>query len=34
MDEKLTRYKLQISIFLKQQTTWWMQYLNRCIDDQ
>jgi membrane protein len=34
MDEKLTRYKLQISIFLKQQPTWWMQYLNRCIDDQ
>ncbi|GGF09642.1 MULTISPECIES: virulence factor BrkB family protein [Pseudoalteromonas] len=34
MDEKLTRYKLQISIFLKQQPAWWMQYLNRCIDDQ
>ncbi|MCP4587857.1 YihY family inner membrane protein, partial [Pseudoalteromonas sp.] len=34
MDEKLSRYKLQISIFLKQQPTWWMQYLNRCIDDQ
>ena len=34
MDEKLSRYKLQISIFLKQQPAWWMQYLNRCIDDQ
>ncbi|MEQ3442241.1 virulence factor BrkB family protein [Pseudoalteromonas sp. BZP1] len=34
MDEKLSRYKLQLSIFLKQQPTWWMQYLNRCIDDQ
>ncbi len=34
MDEKLSRYKLQISVFLKQQPTWWMQYLNRCIDDQ
>ncbi|MEI8644106.1 virulence factor BrkB family protein [Pseudoalteromonas sp. Hal040] len=34
MNEKLTRYKLQISIFLKQQPAWWMQYLNRCIDDQ
>ncbi|WP_462181267.1 virulence factor BrkB family protein [Pseudoalteromonas gelatinilytica] len=34
MDEKLTRYKLQISIFLKQQPAWWMQYLNRCIDNQ
>lgn len=34
MDEKLSRYKLQINIFLKQQPTWWMQYLNRCIDDQ
>ena len=34
MDEKLSRYKLQLSTFLKQQPTWWMQYLNRCIDDQ
>ncbi|AXV64008.1 MULTISPECIES: virulence factor BrkB family protein [Pseudoalteromonas] len=34
MDEKLSRYKLQISIFLKQQPGWWMQYLTRCIDDQ
>ncbi|WOC26504.1 virulence factor BrkB family protein [Pseudoalteromonas sp. N1230-9] len=34
MDEKLSRYKLQISIFLKQQPSWWMQYLTRCIDDQ
>lgn len=34
MDEKLSRYKLQISTFLKQQPTWWMQYFNRCIDDQ
>ncbi|WP_462166198.1 virulence factor BrkB family protein [Pseudoalteromonas sp. GB43] len=34
MDEKLSRYKLQISIFLKQQPAWWMQYLNRCIDNQ
>ncbi|HAU04415.1 virulence factor BrkB family protein [Pseudoalteromonas shioyasakiensis] len=34
MDEKLSRYKLQLSTFLKQQPTWWMQYLTRCIDDQ
>ena len=34
MDEKLSRFKLQISIFLKQQLGWWMQYLTRCIDDQ
>nr|WP_193988150.1 virulence factor BrkB family protein [Lelliottia steviae] len=34
MDEKLSRFKLQISIFLKQQPSWWMQYLTRCIDDQ
>ncbi len=34
MDEKLSRYRQQISNFLKQQPAWWMQYLNRCIDDQ
>ena len=34
MDEKLSRYKLQLSTFLKQQPTWWIQYLTRCIDDQ
>ena len=33
MDEKLSRFKLQISIFLKQQPSWWMQYLTLCIDD-
>ena len=34
MNDKLSHYKQQVKVFLKQQPGWWMQYLNRCIDDQ
>ena len=34
MNDKLSHYKQQVKVFLKQQPGWWMQYFNRCIDDQ
>lgn len=34
MDDKLTYYKQQARIFIRKQPVWWMQYINRCIDDQ
>lgn len=34
MNDKLSLYKQQATSFLKQQPSWWMQYVNRCIDDQ
>ncbi|KPZ55984.1 hypothetical protein AN391_02440 [Pseudoalteromonas sp. P1-13-1a] len=34
MNDKLSLYKQQAISFLRQQPGWWMQYVNRCIDDQ
>ncbi|WP_338362896.1 virulence factor BrkB family protein [uncultured Pseudoalteromonas sp.] len=34
MNDKLSLYKQQAIYFLRQQPGWWMQYVNRCIDDQ
>lgn len=34
MNDKLSYYKQQVGSFLRQQPSWWMQYINRCIDDQ
>tara|TARA_B100000508_G_scaffold5443_1_gene4240 strand:+ start:10559 stop:11512 length:954 start_codon:yes stop_codon:yes gene_type:complete len=34
MNDKLSLYKQQAISFLRQQPSWWMQYVNRCIDDQ
>ncbi|BDF95710.1 MULTISPECIES: virulence factor BrkB family protein [unclassified Pseudoalteromonas] len=34
MNEKVAHYKQQAMSFLRQQPGWWMQYVNRCIDDQ
>ena len=34
MSDKVTHYKQQVKSFLRQQPSWWMQYLKRCIDDQ
>ncbi|MBZ2192114.1 virulence factor BrkB family protein [Pseudoalteromonas arctica] len=34
MNDKLSHYKQQVKSFIRQQPGWWMQYFNRCIDDQ
>ncbi|MEL0641335.1 virulence factor BrkB family protein [Pseudoalteromonas aliena] len=34
MNDKLSHYKQQVKSFIRQQPAWWMQYVNRCIDDQ
>ncbi|MFY8327973.1 virulence factor BrkB family protein [Pseudoalteromonas sp. ZZD1] len=34
MNEKVAHFKQQAGSFLRQQPGWWMQYFNRCIDDQ
>ncbi|MBQ4859074.1 virulence factor BrkB family protein [Pseudoalteromonas sp. MMG007] len=34
MNDKLSYYKQQVKSFMRQQPGWWMQYINRCIDDQ
>ncbi|WP_394192957.1 virulence factor BrkB family protein [Pseudoalteromonas atlantica] len=34
MNDRVAHYKHQAGSFLRQQPGWWMQYLNRCIDDQ
>ncbi|HDY85545.1 MULTISPECIES: virulence factor BrkB family protein [Pseudoalteromonas] len=34
MNEKVAHYKQQLRGLIRQQPTWWMQYINRCIDDQ
>jgi len=34
MNDKLSHYKQQVKSFMRQQPSWWMQYINRCIDDQ
>jgi membrane protein len=34
MNDKLSYYKQQVKSFIRQQPGWWMQYINRCIDDQ
>lgn len=34
MSDKVALYKQQVMSFLRQQPGWWMQYVNRCIDDQ
>ncbi|ATG56903.1 MULTISPECIES: virulence factor BrkB family protein [Pseudoalteromonas] len=34
MNDKLSHYKQQVKSFMRQQPGWWMQYINRCIDDQ
>jgi membrane protein len=34
MNDKLSHYKQQAKSFIRQQPSWWMQYFNRCIDDQ
>ncbi|MBB1292858.1 MULTISPECIES: virulence factor BrkB family protein [unclassified Pseudoalteromonas] len=34
MNEKVAHYKQQLRVLIRQQPTWWMQYINRCIDDQ
>ncbi|CAM3854855.1 MULTISPECIES: virulence factor BrkB family protein [Pseudoalteromonas] len=34
MNDKVAHYKQQAMSFLRQQPGWWMQYVNRCIDDQ
>lgn len=34
MNEKVTHYKQQLWVLIRQQPTWWMQYMKRCIDDQ
>jgi membrane protein len=34
MNDKSLRYKQQIKSLIRQQPGWWMQYINRCIDDQ
>ncbi|WP_372762083.1 virulence factor BrkB family protein [Pseudoalteromonas sp.] len=34
MNDKLSHYKQLVGSFLRQQPGWWMQYINRCIDDQ
>ncbi|KHM50332.1 membrane protein [Pseudoalteromonas distincta] len=34
MNDKLSHYKQQVNSFIRQQPGWWMQYFNRCIDDQ
>ncbi|MDN3380399.1 MULTISPECIES: virulence factor BrkB family protein [unclassified Pseudoalteromonas] len=34
MNEKVAYFKQQADSFLRQQPSWWMQYFNRCIDDQ
>ena len=34
MNDKVTHYKQQAASFIRQQPGWWMQYINRCIDDQ
>jgi membrane protein len=34
MNDKLSHYKQQVKSFIRQQPGWWMQYINRCIDDQ
>ncbi|CAM2990107.1 virulence factor BrkB family protein [Pseudoalteromonas distincta] len=34
MNDKLSHYKQQVKSFIRQQPSWWMQYVNRCIDDQ
>jgi len=34
MNDKLSNYKQQVKTFIRQQPSWWMQYFNRCIDDQ
>jgi len=34
MNDKLSHYKQQVKSFMRQQPGWWMQYINRCRDDQ
>ncbi|WP_283709890.1 virulence factor BrkB family protein [Pseudoalteromonas prydzensis] len=34
MNEKVAHYKQQLRGLIRQQPTWWMLYINRCIDDQ
>ncbi|NMM40419.1 virulence factor BrkB family protein [Pseudoalteromonas arctica] len=34
MNEKVAHYKQQLKVLIRQQPAWWMQYINRCIDDQ
>jgi len=34
MNDKPSHYKQQVKSFMRQQPSWWMQYINRCIDDQ
>ena len=34
MNEKVAHYKQQLRGLIRQQPTWWMQYINRGIDDQ
>ncbi|MBB1277167.1 virulence factor BrkB family protein [Pseudoalteromonas sp. SR43-3] len=34
MNDKLSHYKQQVKSFIRQQPGWWIQYFNRCIDDQ
>ena len=34
MNDKLSYYKQQVFTFLRKQPQWWMQYINRCIEDQ
>ena len=34
MNDKLSHYKQQVKSYIRQQPGWWMQYFNRCIDDQ
>lgn len=34
MNDKPSLYKQQVKSFIRQQPGWWMQYVNRCIDDQ